>query len=126
MRVVSALAGKGLNAGRGGNGLLGGLQRVLHKILQPEAVQDDDVGPANLLHLRDGQRIIMQAGDAFRDDPAAAEACPLQQRPGHGPDRPGRGQHVPPLRLPRRAAGEHPTNHQQRQHPGKNSFFHHI
>lgn len=38
VRVVSVLAGKGLNAGRGGNGLFRGLQRVLHKILQPEAV----------------------------------------------------------------------------------------
>ena len=38
VRVVSVLAGKGLNAGRGGDDLFRGLQRVLHKILQPEAV----------------------------------------------------------------------------------------
>ena len=102
------------------------VQNTVQKILQPCAGDHDDLGGLRRLYLTDVQGVVVQAGDAFRDDPAAAEACPLQQRPGHGPDRPGRGQHVPPLRLPRRAAGEHPANHQQRQHPGKNSFFHHI
>lgn len=47
-------------------------KRIFHKVLQPEAVQHDHISLPEFLHLRNGQRIVMQARDAFRHDQPAA------------------------------------------------------
>ena len=73
--------------------------------------------------IRDGQRIVVQARNAFRHDQPAIQPRALQQRRRHGPDRCGGRQHVIALCLPRRAAGERRAQQNQRQQSGKKPFF---
>ena len=72
MRVLDVLTGKRFDAVGGRDGMLRRAKRIFHKVLQPEAVQHDHISLPEFLHLRNGQRIVMQARDAFRHDQPAA------------------------------------------------------